>query len=319
MHWNPLKMESTPWMKAAFVAVIAAALAWVALPGGFAAKEIKPLEFATPDAAVQAFVDAVRKGDLAQVLKILGPAGQDIMGSGDPVADEATKKKFLDAFDQKHAIVKKSDAEAELVLGSDDWPFPIPIVQEKKKWIFDTEAGKEEILNRRIGRNEIKTIEVLEAYVHAQREYYRLDYDEDGVPEYAQKLMSSEGQHDGLFWPVEEGEDPSPLGPLVADAAAEGYKKRDSGPAPYHGYYYKILTAQGPDAPGGAYSYIINGNMVAGFAAMAWPAEWDNSGLMTFVVNANGIIYEKDLGEKTAEIAQAMNAYNADGSWKRAK
>ena len=160
---------------------------------------------------------------------------------------------------------------------------------------------------------------MLDSYVQAQREYYRLDYDDDAVLEYAQKILSTEGQHAGLFWPVGEGEDPSPLGPLIAKAAGEGYKKQDAAPVPYHGYYFKILTAQGPDAPGGAFSYVINGNMVAGYAAVAWPAEWDNSGLMTFVVNGNGVIYEKDLGEKTAELAAAMNAYNPDATWRRAR
>ena len=283
------------------------------------AKEVKPKGFDTPEAAVQCLVDALRKQDMAELEKVFGSVGMDVLDSGDAVADSSAREKFVKAFDEKHHVTKTSDGQAELVVGSDDWPFPIPIVAEKKKWVFDAEAGRDELTNRRIGRNELNTIRVLEAFVQAEREYFQFDYDEDGVLEYAQKLVSDQDKRDGLFWPVKEGEDPSPMGPLVAQAVAEGYKKSESGPTPYHGYFFKLLTGQGPDASGGAYSYIINGNMVAGYAVLAWPAEWDNSGLMTFMVNSNGVIYEKDLGEKTAEIAAGMNSYNPDSTWRLAR
>jgi hypothetical protein len=317
---NPIRIGSRANRGRSFaIALLAAAFLWVALPGGVAAKEIKPKGFATPEAAVQAFVDAVRGNNVVELVKILGPDGIDIVSSGDKVEDNAIRDRFLKDYDQKHAVVVKGPEEAELVTGSDNWPFPIPIVKAGKAWILDAAAGLEEIQNRRIGRNELSTLDVLEAFVQAEREYYQLDWDDDAVPEYAQKIMSSEGQKDGLYWVAAEDEEASPLGPFVAKAASEGYTRQEGGAKPYHGYTFKILTAQGPDAPGGAYSYVLNGNMVAGFAMVAWPAEWDNSGLMTFVVNGNGVIYEKDLGEKTGEIASAMTTYNPDSTWRRAR
>jgi hypothetical protein len=264
-------------------------------------------------------VDAAKKSDNAALLRIYGSGGEELMGSGDDVQDSRRRAAFLAAYEEGHAIANLTEDWAELTMGKDHWPFPVPLVKVGKKWIFDAEAGKEEILNRRIGFNELSAIRVFEAYVQAQREYYQVDYDQDEVLEYAQRVLSTEGLRDGLFWPVSEEEAPSPLGPMVADAASEGYKRPGASPAPYHGYYYKILKAQGPDAPGGAFSYVVNDNMLAGYALVAWPAQYGNSGVMTFTVNSNGIIYEKDFGEKTAEIVAAMNAYNPDATWKRAK
>jgi hypothetical protein len=301
------------------VTLFAAALCFLVLPLAAAPKEVKPQGFATPEDAVQALVDAAKKKDAGAILKIFGSAGEDLLKTEDEVQDAQRREKFIAAYEEIHSVVKKSDDQAELILGKDHWPFPVPIIKEGKKWFFDVEAGREEILNRRIGNNELSTIKVFEAYVQAQREYNLLDYDQDEVLEYAQKVMSAEGLRDGLFWPTAEGETPSPFGPFVADAAAEGYKKKEGGPAPYHGYYYKVLTAQGPDAAGGAFSYLVNGNMVAGYAMVAWPADYGNTGIVTFVVNSYGTIYEKDLGEKTGEIAGALNAYNPDATWKRAK
>lgn len=301
------------------VALFAVVLSFLVLPLSAAPKEVKPQMFATPEMAVQALIDAAKKNDDAAILKIFGSGGMDLIGSGDEVADSKRRQAFLTAYDEGHSVVMLTEDWAELTMGKDHWPFPVPVVKVGKKWCFDVEAGKEEILNRRIGFNELSVLAVFEAYVQAQREYYQLDYDQDEVLEYAQRVLSSEGLKDGLFWPVSEGQHPSPLGPMVADAAAEGYKRPGAAPAPYHGYFYKVLKAQGPDAPGGAFSYVVNDNMVAGYALLAWPAEYGNSGIMTFTVNSNGTIYEKDLGEKTAEVAAAMNAYNPDATWKRAK
>ena len=186
-------------------------------------------------------------------------------------------------------------------------------------WVFDTKAGREEVLNRRIGRNELNAIQVCLAYVEAQQEYASTDRERDGIIQYAQKIVSDTDRRDGLYWKAAEGEIPSPLGPFTAQAAAEGYRRASDKPAPYHGYYYKILKGQGKSAPGGAYSYVINGHMVAGFALVAWPAEYGVSGVMTFVVNQNGTVYQKDLGPKTEEIAKAMTLYNPDRTWKRAQ
>ena len=282
-------------------------------------KEIKPLAFLTPEAAVQALAEAARRNDNQALIKIYGPAGEDLISSGDDVQDANRRAKFLEEYDASHSVVLLYPDEAELVIGKDHWPFPVRIIKIGKKWFFDTEGGKEEILNRRIGSNELNAMEVIDAFVRAQREYHAVDHDQDEVPEYAQRVMSSKDMRDGLYWHVAEGEQLSPLGPLAAGSSAEGYDTERVKVAPYHGYRYKVLKAQGPDAAGGAFSYMIGENMVAGYALVAWPAEYGNSGVMTFLVNANGIIYQKDLGEKTAEIATAMNQYNPDPTWSRAK
>jgi hypothetical protein len=216
--------------------------------------------------------------------------------------------------------VPESDSKIQLNIGYDAWPFPIPLVKADGQWFFDTAAGKEEILNRRIGRNELGTIRVCSAYVEAQRQYASVDSMGDGVMQYAQHLRSTPGNHDGLYWHVEPGEEPSPLGPLIAAARGEGYTHQSSimkaEQASYHGYFFKVLTRQGRHAPGGKYNYIINGHMVAGFALVAWPAEWGNSGVMTFIVNQEGQIYEANLGPKTASIALKMTAYDPGSTWK---
>lgn len=299
--------------------LLGAALSWSLPAASPGKKEIKPQAFPTPEAAVQALVDAARRNDDAALVNIYGPSGEDLIHSGDEVQDAQRRAKFLEEYEASHSIVLKYEDEAELVIGKDHWPFPVPLVKVGKKWLFDAEAGKEEILNRRIGANELSTLNVLEAYVQAQREYYAVDHDMDEVPEYAGRVMSTKGMRDGLFWEAGEGEDLSPMGPLVAGAASEGYDAEGLRATPYHGYRFKVLKAQGPDAAGGAFSYVVGDNMVAGFAMVAWPAEYGNSGVMTFLVNANGIIYQKDLGEKTAEIASAMNQYNPDATWSRAK
>jgi len=282
------------------------------------AQETVQRTFSSPQEANRTLVGALQAGDKESLRAILGPESEELISSGDPVSDQADRERFLKVYDEKVDLVTKGNDRVEVVLGNDNWPFPIPIVQQGKGWFFDTEAGKEEILNRRIGRNELDTIKVCQGYVEAQREYAGADREQDGIIQYAQKVISDPGKRNGLYWEAVEGEVPSPAGPFMARAAAEGYKRGDK-PVPFHGYYFRILKGQGSKAPGGAYSYVINGHMVAGFALVAWPAEYGASGVMTFVVNQNGIVYEKDLGPKTAKTAEAMTRYNPDQTWRRAQ
>ncbi len=305
----------TLWVIPAVLTIIIVALSWTG-SAQETGQEKKP--FASPQQAMQALVDALRAGDRQGLLAILGPEGEDILSSGDPVADKADRDRFLAAYDDKVDFAPKEDDEVEVILGHENWPFPIPLMKGEQGWFFDTEAGKDEILSRRIGRNELDAIEVCEGYVDAQREYASADREMDEIIQYAQKILSDPNTRNGLYWVPAEGELPSPAGPFVARAAAEGYKKGEK-PIPFHGYYYRILKAQGSSAPGGAYNYVINGHMVAGFALVAWPADYGVSGIMTFVVNSNGIVYEKDLGTKTAKTAEAMTRYNPDETWRRSQ
>ena len=282
------------------------------------AQEVKQKVFGSPEEAMKAFAEAVQAGNMKDVMAILGPEGEDILSSGDEVADKADRERFLKKYQERVDLIKDRD-RISVILGNDYFPFAIPIVKKGEGWVFDTKAGKEEVLNRRIGRNELAAIQVCEAYVEAQREYASTDRERNGIIQYAQKIVSDAGRRNGLYWEAAEGEIPSPLGPFAAKAATEGYKKKDDKPVPYHGYYYKILKGQGMSAPGGAYNYVINGHMVAGFALVAWPAEYNVSGVMTFVVNQNGAVYQKDLGPKTEGIAKAMTLYNPDRTWKRAQ
>jgi hypothetical protein len=282
------------------------------------AQEVKQKVFGSPEEAMKAFAEAVQAGNMKDVMAILGREGEDILSSGDEVADKADRERFLKKYQERVDLVKDRD-RISVILGNDHFPFAIPIMKKGEGWVFDTKTGKEEVLNRRIGRNELAAIQVCEAYVEAQREYASTDRERNGIIQYAQKIVSDAGRRNGLYWKAAEGEVPSPLGPFAAKAATEGYKKKDEKPVPYHGYYYKILKGQGMSAPGGAYNYVINGHMVAGFALVAWPAEYNVSGVMTFVVNQNGTVYQKDLGPKTEELAKAMTLYNPDRTWKRAQ
>jgi hypothetical protein len=278
-------------------------------------------QFNSPEEAVQALSAAAKANDTNALHRIFGSAAHDLV-SPDLVQASAERELFLQRVSEKIEVARKSDSEAVVQLGSDGWPFPIPLVKSGSSWFFDTEAGREEILNRRIGKNELSTIDVCHAYVDAQREYASEDRNGDQVLEFARRLRSSTGTHDGLYWPQHNDEEQSPFGPLIAQARVEGYR-HETKPmveppetaSPYHGYYFKILTRQGKHAPGGKYNYIINGHMIAGFALVAWPAQWDNSGVMTFIVNQQGIVYQKNLGPKTASIAQSMNTYDPDPSW----
>ena len=292
-------------------AQFAAALAiLVAAIGAFAQER-----FSTPEDAVAALIAAARATDQAGLTRVLGPNSREIVSSGDPVADASGRKRVLEAYDAKHQVVMEGADKAALVIGDDDWPFPIPLVRTANGWQFDTAAGRDEILFRRIGRNELSTIQTCLAYVDAQNEYAEKGIAGNGV--YAQRFVSRAGKKDGLYWPTQAGEDDSPLGELAAAAAAEGYRAGEQR-VPYHGYYYKILTRQGPNAPGGALDYVVRGNMIGGFALVAYPAQYRNSGVMTFLVNHQGRVYEKDLGPDAARIAQSMTAFNPDSTWQQA-
>ncbi len=275
--------------------------------------------FATPQEALNALVAAVQNHDTNAIRLIFGPAGHELI-SPDVVQATEEFKIFVQRLAEKTQLVNTSESNATLELGVDGWPFPIPLVKEGAQWHFDTAAGSEEILARRIGRDEMGALNVCNAYVEAQREYASQDRMGDGVLAYAQFLRSTPGTHDGLFWPTNQpNEELSPLGPLIAQARVEGYQRTakmlNDEQAPYHGYYFKILTRQGKHAPGGKYNYIINGRMIAGFALVAWPAEWGNTGVMTFVVNQSGIVFQKNLGPKTAKIASAITTYDPDDTW----
>jgi Protein of unknown function (DUF2950) len=271
--------------------------------------------YKTAEEAADALVNAARSGDRKAILTVLGRDGADIVSSSDTVADAATRQRFLAAYDAKHQVAMEGDSKAIMVVGNDDFPFPIPLVRRDGTWRFDTAAGREEILYRRIGRNELSAIQACLAYVDAQQEYAEKGIAGNGV--YAQHFVSRPEKKDGLYWPAQSGEDESPLGELVAGAAAEGYRVGQQ-PRPYHGYYYRILTRQGPNAPGGALNYLVHGRMIGGFALVAYPAEYGNSGLMTFLVNHRGIVYQKDLGPRTATIAARMTAFNPDHTWRLA-
>ena len=274
--------------------------------------------FATPEAAVSALVAAANAQDTNALRMIFGPATAEIQNP-DRVQAADDLKEFTSALNQRRQIVRLSDSRCVLEVGEDPWPFPVPIVKKDGQWFFDTDAGKDELLNRRIGRNELMTLEVVRACVEAQREYATKDRDGDEVLEYAQKLASSPGQTDGLFWPTALNGELSPLGPLVAQAQEEGYFGKssgtDRGPEPFHGYFFKILTRQGKHAAGGKYSYIINGNMIGGFSLLAWPVEYGESGVMTFMVNQQGRVRQCDLGPSTGAIARKISAYDPDASW----
>ena len=270
--------------------------------------------FKTAEEAAEALVSAVRTGDRKGVLTVLGRDGADIVSSGDAVADAAARKRVLEAYDAKHQIVAEGSDKAVLVVGHEDWPLPIPLVRKDGIWRFDAAAGREEILYRRIGRNELSAIQACLAFVDAEQEYAEKGIAGNGV--YARRIVSRPDKKDGLYWPARSGEDASPLGELAAGAAAEGYRVGRQR-MPYHGYYYKVLTRQGPNAPGGVLDYVVRGRMIGGFALVAYPAEYGNSGVMTFLVNHQGTIYQKDLGPRTAAIAAGMTAFNPDGTWQR--
>ena len=236
------------------------------------------------------------------------------MFSGDEVADREARERFVGAYDAKHNVTVEGD-KAFLVVGADDFPLPIPLTRQETNWKFDTAAGRLEVLYRRIGRNELDAIQTCLAYVDAQNEYAEKDRTGAGPGVYARRIVSASGKKDGLYWPASDGE-ASPLGEFVAQASAEGYKA-GAGRTPYHGYYYRILTRQGPNAPGGMLNYVVKGKMIGGFALLAYPAEYGNSGVMTFLVNHSGTVYQKDLGDYTMSLAERMTWFDPDQTWKK--
>ena len=295
----------------------AIALLGLALTGCNRKAEAPPVPesrlFATPEAAVDAMVAALEKQDKDALSRILGPDGVEILSSGDPVSDAGDRDEFLAAYKAKHAL--KADGERKtLVIGTDDWPFPIPVAKQGDKWYLDTAAGADELIYRRVGENELGAIAVSRGYVDAQKEYASLGRDggEPGV--YAMKILSDASRQNGLYWPTSEGEDPSPIGAFVAEAAAEGYRTETA--SAYHGYRYRLLYRQGDKAAGGAKDYFVDGRLTGGFAMIAWPADYGNSGVKSFLINQDGTVFEKDLGETTEEAAAAIDSFNPDEGWK---
>lgn len=274
--------------------------------------------FATVDEAVDALIDAVREEGTDGLVAVLGPEGEELADSGDPVADGARRQRFVAAYEELHRIERNDDDTSTLIIGNEAYPFPIPLVREEAGWRWDTDAGFEEIIARRIGENELSVIEVMNAFVDAQLEYAQNDRDGAG-PQYARKILSSNGKRDGLYWAASSKGGQSPLGPLIAKARSEGYSEPDDAetPAPYHGYLYRILLSQGPNAAGGAREYVINGRMIGGFGLIATPAEYGNSGIMTFIVNQDGQVFQKNLGPETAAEAAKIDSFNPDETWEK--
>ena len=272
--------------------------------------------FSSAEEAVKAAVAAAKSNNDKELLAIFGASAKDLISSGDPVADQQRRAQFLAAYDEKNRLATEG-GNTILVIGKNEWPFPIPLVRKGGSWVFDTEKGREEILNRRIGENELFQIQTLLAIVDAQRDYARKDRDKNGLLEYAEKFVSDPGRKNGLYWEAKAGEPQSPLGPIMARARSEGYQGKQAAgtPPPYHGYIYKILKSQGKDAHGGAYSYLVRGKMIGGFAVVAYPAQYGNSGVMTFIVSHDGNLFQKDLGKNTASVAASMKEYNPDKTW----
>jgi hypothetical protein len=292
---------------------IAVALALYAILAVVVCSATEQKTFATPAEAVKALMTAVESGDPDALFAIFGDDGKDLVSSGDAVQDKAVREGFVKAYRAKHSIVTVDEKTRLLQVGMKDWQMPIPIVQEGSKWRFDTAAGKQELIYRRIGDNELGAIAACRGFIAAQSDYAAVGH--DGLPAgiYAQKLKSEPGKQNGLYWEVEEGQPQSPAGAFLAKAGDEGYQKGD----PYHGYYYRILKAQGAAAPGGARSYLVDGQLKGSVALVAYPAQYKSSGVMTFIINQDGIVYQKDLGENTSDLAKAMTEYNPDGSWKK--
>jgi Protein of unknown function (DUF2950) len=283
------------------------------------ARAVEQKTFATADEAVQALVKASKDGDQEEMLALLGDEGKDLVYSGDTVQDKARMERFVKAYSIKHTLVSKDERTRILQVGANDWPMPIPLVNDGGKWRFDTAAGKQELLFRRIGRNELGAIAACRGFIDAQKDYASVGH--DGLPAgiYAARLMSDPGKQDGLYWETKEDEPASPAGPFLAKAGGEGYGNSAGSQEnePYHGYFYRILKAQGAAAKGGAKSYLSDGKLTGGVALVAYPAQYKASGVMTFIINQRGVVYQKDLGENTLDLAAAMTEYNPDSTWKK--
>jgi hypothetical protein len=314
-------MRAIPAKKTMILTMISATLLMSFALAPAAAEPPGAKVYPTTLAATDALLAAASQKDTAALLDVLGPNGRSVIFSGDETMDRSNRVVFVLAAQDKTTLYSLSPGTVFLMVGDDDWPFPVPLVKGEKGWTWDVAAGKEEVLSRRIGRDEISAINLCKAFVQAQREFALANPNAKRVGVYAQRFVSTEGKRDGLYWPAKEGEPASPFGPLVAKAAADGYAAAGAaaGPRPFYGYHFKILKSQGKDAPGGAKDYVKDGEMTGGFAMVAWPAEYGNSGIMTFLVNQTGIVFEKDLGAKTGDVAKAMEAFNPDLTWKPTK
>jgi hypothetical protein len=302
--------------KACLVTIFALAFL---IQGGSVEAQSAQKTFISPETAVNALVIACRDFSKKDLMALLGPGSEPLISTGDEVDDRQNMKDFVKSYEEKNQLVTGSSGKVTLHIGKDDWPFPIPIVRAGKNWRFDTKAGKDEILNRIVGENEISAIQVCLAIADAQRDFADDMRDRTGQPEYAQRLESTKGKKDGLYWEAAQGEEPSPLGPLVARARTEGYSEATGLPSPYHGYFYKILKAQGKNAPGGPYDYVVKGRMIGGFAVVGYPASYGASGVYTFIANHDGVVYRKNLGKNTRSIAGAMTKFDPDKTWKKVK
>ncbi len=311
-------MRSDPYFLRRLFLTFVIALPLIALGAreGAHAAEAKQKTFQSPEAAVAALVKATRENNTEELMTLFGPGSRPLVTSGDEIEDRYRREQFVKAYGEKNRLETGVGGKVTLYIGNDDWPFPIPVVKAGNGWRFDTRAGRDEILSREIGENELSAIQVCLAIVDAQRDYADQMRDRTGQPEYAQKLESTAGARDGLYWEAAQGETPSPLGPLVARARAEGYGQA-IGMAPFHGYLYKIIKAQGAAAAGGAYEYVVNGKMIGGFALLASPAAYGSSGVNSFIVSHGGVAYKKDLGKNTAQSAASMTIFNPDKTWKK--
>jgi hypothetical protein len=313
MRWrtkpNFEKFDVADLLKIAAVAMLVLAC----FAAGVAAQQKGQKTFSSLEEASKTLVGAAKSNDEGAMLEILGPDGKQIISSGDPTEDAESHANFARKYEEMHRFVKEPDGSVVMYIGAENWPTPVPLAMRGNLWFFDTEAGKKEVLLRRIGRNEYSAIGVCQELVAAQKEYYAMQHNE-----YAKQVYSDEGQHNGLYWKASDGEPQSPIGPLVASAVAEGYAKDKAGPpTPYRGYLFHVLTREGKGAPDGAKSYIVNGKITEGFAFVAYPAVYRSSGVMTFIVNQDGMVYQKDLGKKTEALGKAMQEYNPDSSWSK--
>lgn len=313
MRRAKLNSDNFHWASLTKLALVAMLLT-VCAPTRSMAQQPGQKMFSSAEEATNALVTAAQANDEKMMLDILGPDGKQIVSSGDETEDANSRADFVKRYQEMHRLVKEPDGTTVLYIGAHNWPAPIPLVHKGNSWYFDTEAGKKEILCRRIGRNEMSAIRICQELVAAQKEY------SSEHKEYARQIFSDEGQHNGLYWKAAGGEPQSPIGPLVASAVAEGYAKGQQGaPTPYRGYYFHILTRQGKHAPGGAKNYVVNGKMTEGFAFVAYPAEYRSSGVMTFIATEDGVVYQKDLGRKTGLLAKAMKEYDRNPSWQKAE
>jgi len=313
MQQNELSLggmiRSNIWRATAMAVLLAGAFPVLAI-----AQQAGQKTFPTAQAAAKALADAAKNNDQSAMLEVLGPGGKEIISSGDDVEDTQNRATFAMRYQEMHRLVKEPNGTTTLYVGSENWPLPIPLVGKAGAWYFDTGRAKMEILYRRVGRNEMSTIMTAQELVAAQKEYAAAHNGE-----YAQKIFSDPGEHNGLYWKADNGQPQSPIGPLVAAAVAEGYtdKKEGAAATPYRGYLYGVLTQQGPHGPGGAKNYIIDGKMTGGFAFIAYPAAYRSSGVMTFMICPNGVVYRKDLGPNTEKIARSIKSFNPDSSWKK--